>query len=139
MGAGINIPTLCYDPDLKPNGACRLCVVEIEGMRGAVSSCTTPAADGMVVHTETANVNRARRAALELIFVNHRGDCLTCYKNLHCELQKVAQYLGMKQEKIGQTPQECTSRCRWIPATPPSTATTINASSAAGASRPVRR
>lgn len=100
LGAGITIPTLCYDPDLKPSGACRLCVVEIEGVRGIVSSCTTPAADGMVVHTETAKVNRARRAALELIFVNHRGDCLTCQKNLHCELQKVAQYLGLKQETV---------------------------------------
>ena len=100
LGAGITIPTLCYDRDLKPSGACRLCVVEIEGMRGLVSSCTTPAAEGMVVHTETAQVNRARRAALELIFLNHRSDCLTCQKNLRCELQKVAQYLGLKKETI---------------------------------------
>jgi NADH dehydrogenase/NADH:ubiquinone oxidoreductase subunit G len=53
LNAGIYIPTLCYDPDLKPYGGCRLCMVEIEGMRGLVSSCTTPATDGMVVHTET--------------------------------------------------------------------------------------
>jgi len=53
LGAGIYIPTLCHDPDLKPYGGCRLCVVEIEGMRGLVSSCTTPAAEGMVVRTET--------------------------------------------------------------------------------------
>ncbi len=100
LGAGIYIPTLCYDPDLQPYGACRLCIVEIEGMRGAVSSCTTPVKNNMVVRTETALVNRARRAALELILVNHQGDCLTCYKNLHCELQKVAQYLGLKPEDL---------------------------------------
>ena len=102
LGAGIYIPTLCYDPDLKPYGACRLCVVEIEGMRGIVSSCTTPAADKMVVHTETPKVSQARRVALELILVNHHGDCLTCAKNLQCELQKVAQYLGIEQENLSQ-------------------------------------
>lgn len=100
LNAGIYIPTLCYDPDLKPYGACRLCVVEIEGMRGIVSSCTTPATDNMVVHTETVKVNQARRIALELIFINHRGDCLTCVKNMQCELQQVAQYLGIKKEDI---------------------------------------
>jgi len=99
-GAGIYIPTLCYDPDLRPYGACRLCLVQIEGMRGVVSSCTTPAADGMVVRTETATVNLARRVGLELILVNHQGNCLTCYKNLSCEIQKVAQYLGITQEDL---------------------------------------
>ena len=98
LGAGIYIPTLCYDADLKPYGACRLCVVEIDGMRGIVSSCTTPAADKMVVHTETPKVNQARRMAIELIMANHVGDCLTCAKNQQCELQKVARYLGIEQE-----------------------------------------
>jgi len=98
LGAGIYVPTLCYDPDLKPYGACRLCVVEIDGMRGIVSSCTTPAADKMVVHTETTKVNQARRMAIELIMANHIGDCLTCAKNQQCELQKVARYLGIEQE-----------------------------------------
>jgi len=98
LGAGIYIPTLCHDPDLKPYGACRLCVVEIEGMRGIVSSCTTAAEEGMAVRTESAKVNQARRVALELILANHHGDCLTCAKNLRCELQKVAQYLGIRPE-----------------------------------------
>jgi len=98
LGADIYIPTLCYDPDLKPYGACRLCVVEIEGMRGIVSSCTTPAADKMIVHTETPKVSQARRVALELIMANHVGDCLTCAKNQQCELQKIASYLGIEQE-----------------------------------------
>jgi formate dehydrogenase alpha subunit len=100
LDAGIYIPTLCYDPDLKPYGGCRLCMVEIEGMRGLVSSCTTPAADGMVVCTETERVNRSRRITMELIIANHHGDCLTCAKNQDCELLKIGRYLGMEQEHI---------------------------------------
>jgi len=100
LGAGIYIPTLCYDPDLKPYGGCRLCMVEIEGMRGLVSSCTTPATDGMVVHTETPRVNQSRRITMELITANHHGDCLTCAKNQDCELLKIARYLGIEQEHI---------------------------------------
>ena len=95
LGAGIYIPTLCHDPDLKPYGACRLCVVEIDGMRGLVTSCTTPATGGMVVHTETPKVTQSRRITLELIMANHQADCLTCSKNQCCDLQKVARYLGI--------------------------------------------
>lgn len=96
--ADIYIPTLCYDPDLKPYGACCLCVVEIEGMRGLPTSCTTPVTDGMVVHTETPIVNQSRRISMELIMANHHGDCLTCSKNQQCELQTIARYLGIEQE-----------------------------------------
>ncbi len=95
--ADIYIPTLCYDPDLKPYGACCLCVVEIDKMRGLPTSCTTPATDGMVVHTETPVVNQSRRITMELIMANHHGDCLTCAKNQQCELQKIARYLGIEQ------------------------------------------
>jgi formate dehydrogenase alpha subunit len=100
LHAGIYIPTLCYDPDLKPYGGCRLCMVEIEGMRGLVSSCTTPATDGMVIHTETERVNQSRRITMELIIANHHGDCLSCTKNQDCELLKIARYLGIEQEHI---------------------------------------
>jgi formate dehydrogenase alpha subunit len=100
LGAGIYIPTLCYNPDLKPYGGCRLCVVEIEGMRGLVSSCTTPATEGMIVQTETPKVNQSRRITMELISANHHGDCLACAKNQDCELLEIAQYLGMEQEHI---------------------------------------
>jgi formate dehydrogenase alpha subunit len=100
LNAGIYIPTLCYDPDLKPYGGCRLCMVEIEGMRGLVSSCTTPATDGMVINTETERVKRSRRITMELIIANHHGDCLTCAKNQDCELLKIARYLGIEQEHI---------------------------------------
>jgi formate dehydrogenase alpha subunit len=102
LASGIYIPTLCYDPALKPYGACRLCVVEIEGMRGLVTSCTTTATDGMIVHTETLKVNQSRRITLELIMANHHGDCLTCPKNQQCELQKVARYLDIDQEHFLQ-------------------------------------
>lgn len=93
-GAGIYIPTLCYDEDLVPYGGCRLCVVEIEGMRGLPTACTTPVAEGMVVRTETPAVEHSRRITMELIMANHHGDCLTCAKNQDCELQRVARYVG---------------------------------------------
>jgi len=96
LKAGVYIPTLCYDPDLKPYGACRLCIVEIEKMRGLPTSCTTPATDGMVVHTETPAVARSRRITMELIMANHLADCLTCAKNQNCELQEVARYVGVE-------------------------------------------
>jgi predicted molibdopterin-dependent oxidoreductase YjgC len=97
LKAGVYIPTLCYDPDLKPYGGCRLCIVEIEKMRGLPPSCTTPATDGMVVHTETPALTGVRRMVMELIMANHPGECLTCAKNQNCELQKVARYLGIDQ------------------------------------------
>ncbi len=102
QGAGIYIPTLCYDPDLTPYGACRLCVVEIEGMRELVTSCTTPATEGMVVRTETPKVAKSRRITVELIIANHQTDCLTCYKDGQCELQKVARYLGIQPEQVNR-------------------------------------
>ena len=71
LKAGVYIPTLCYDPDLKPYGGCRLCIVEIEKMRGLPTSCTTPATDGMVVHTKSPAVNQSRRTTMELIMANH--------------------------------------------------------------------
>jgi formate dehydrogenase alpha subunit len=97
--AGIYIPNLCHDPDLQPYGACRLCVVEIEGMRGLPTSCTTPAADGMVVHTYTPAANDVRRTVLELLVSEHGADCLVCRKNQRCDLQKVAAYVGLNQQK----------------------------------------
>jgi predicted molibdopterin-dependent oxidoreductase YjgC len=102
LKAGVYIPTLCYEPDLKPYGACRLCIVEIEKMRGLPTACTTPATDGMIVHTETPAVNRSRLITMELIMANHQGECLTCAKNQNCELQKVARYLGVEEKHFGR-------------------------------------
>lgn len=100
--AGLYIPTLCYDEDLTPYGACRLCIVEVENMRGLPTSCTTEATDGMVVHTETPALDRSRRITMELIMANHHGDCLTCAKNQNCELQTVARYIGVEGEHFDQ-------------------------------------
>jgi len=91
---GIYIPTLCYSPHLKPFGACRLCIVEIEGIRGLPAACTTPVAAGMTVRTDSELLSRVRRQTLELMISDHPLDCLTCRQNGRCELQKVAAYLG---------------------------------------------
>jgi formate dehydrogenase alpha subunit len=102
-GAGIYIPTLCYHPDLKPYGGCRLCVVEIDKMRGLPASCTTPATEGMVVHTETSAVDAVRKTAVELLMADHEGECLTCAQNGKCELQQVAAYLGISKQPFRRT------------------------------------
>jgi len=98
---GIYIPHLCYHPDLKPAGICRLCIVEVEG-RGIVTSCQTPAEEGMIVRTETPEVEKARRVALELLLANHLGDCLSCPKNDECTLQRVASYVGVEERRLKQ-------------------------------------
>ncbi len=119
---GIYIPTLCYHPELPPFGACRLCVVEVEGMRGYPTACTVPAADGMIVHTETEALQRLRREILALILSEHPYSCLVCErrercsdfqgtirkaavttgcqycpKNGACDLQKLAKYVGLEE------------------------------------------
>jgi len=106
--AGIYIPALCNDPDLKPYGSCRMCVVEILGMRGLPTSCNTIAADGMVVSTDTPAVNSVRRTVLDLLIAEHGADCLNCVKNQRCELQRAAAYMGMDGQKY---PRKST----WLP------------------------
>ncbi|MEW6547005.1 MAG: formate dehydrogenase subunit alpha [Bacillota bacterium] len=93
--AGVEIPHLCHHPWLKPSGACRLCVVEIEGARGLPTSCTTPVAPGMVVHSESERVVEARRVILDLILANHSAECLTCEKCGDCTLQEYAYRYGV--------------------------------------------
>jgi formate dehydrogenase beta subunit len=122
QSAGIYIPTLCYHPNLAPYGGCRLCIVEIQNMRGLPTACTTPAADGMVVTTHTPQLQKLRRAFLHLILTEHPNDCLTCHRrercgpydiclrhvavtercvscpnNKQCELQDVVDYIGIKE------------------------------------------
>lgn len=98
--AGIYIPTLCYDSDLKPFGACRLCIVEIEKMKGLPSSCTVPVANDMVVKTSSPRLERIRRNIVELLLSDHPSDCLTCPQNNQCELQRVAAYVGVRQMRF---------------------------------------
>ncbi len=83
--AGIEIPTLCAHPDLEPSGVCRLCVVEIEGVRGFPTSCTTPAAGGMVVKTGTPEIIELRRNILKLMLSGHTSPCLVCLHKELCE------------------------------------------------------
>lgn len=93
---GFNVPTFCYRPDLKDAfGACRMCVVEVEG-RGVQSSCTMPPQDGLVIHTNTARVRRIRKTVLELLLANHDRECTTCNKSGSCELQKYSEEYGIK-------------------------------------------
>lgn len=100
MSAGIYIPNLCYAKDMKPYGACRLCLVEIDGMRGLPASCSTRVAEGMVVRTSTDQINRVRRLNCELLISDHPSECLTCSRNRSCGLQEVASYLGISESRL---------------------------------------
>jgi len=104
--ASVYIPALCFHPDLTPFGACRLCIVEIEKMRGFPPACTTPATEGMVVHTNTPKLQELRRNMLELILSEHPYSCLTCTNNLKCELQRVAHYIGLDKVTFPYTYKE---------------------------------
>ena len=86
--ADIYIPTLCHHPKLSPFGFCRLCAVKIEGRQGFPSACTTPARDGMVVHTNTPLVQEVRRRFLGAILSQHPHICLTCEYRDQCEPQQ---------------------------------------------------
>ena len=101
-GMGIRIPTLCYmkleDLHYENNpGACRICVVEIEGRRNLAPSCKTECMEGMVVQTHSPRVMNARKTVMELILSNHPAECLTCSSNGHCELQAIAHDLGIRE------------------------------------------
>ena len=80
----IDIPHLCTHPDLPAFGACRLCVVEIDGLRGFPASCTTPAVEGMVVRTHTPALQDLRRGILELMLLEHPSTCLVCESGSAC-------------------------------------------------------
>ncbi len=98
---GIYIPHLCYHPDLKPFGGCRLCMVEIQG-KGLTISCKASVEAGITVITENPQINKVRRIAAELLIANHERNCLECFKNTECELQKVAGYLAIKEERLSR-------------------------------------
>ncbi|HNS14420.1 MAG TPA: NADH-dependent [FeFe] hydrogenase, group A6, partial [Syntrophorhabdaceae bacterium] len=96
----IHIPTLCYLPEVQAIGACRVCLVEIEGNRTLQAACVTPAADGIKVFTNTERVRKARRFSVEMLLSNHPFECLTCARNLNCELQKLAYDLGIREVRF---------------------------------------
>jgi NADP-reducing hydrogenase subunit HndD len=102
--AGIKIPTLCYLEGVQAIGACRVCLVEVEGAKTLVPSCVTPVAEGMNVHTNTRRVREARRMVVELLLSDHDGDCQTCERNDDCELQALAREIGVKEVRYtGET------------------------------------
>ena len=98
---GTAIPKLCATDNLKSFGSCRLCLVEIDGARGTPASCTTPVAEGMVVHTETPRLQKLRRGVMELYISDHPLDCLTCSANNDCELQDQAAAVGLRDVRYG--------------------------------------
>jgi NADP-reducing hydrogenase subunit HndD len=104
--AGIHVPTLCHMEGLFPSGACRMCVVELEGRPGLVPSCATPAADGMKVQTRSARAVRARKTIVELLLANHPDDCLYCVRSDDCELRELASQLGVRQRRFEGTKRE---------------------------------
>jgi NADH dehydrogenase/NADH:ubiquinone oxidoreductase subunit G len=87
---GVDIPTLCHHDDLKPLGACRICVVEVEGSRTLVGACHTPITKGMVIQTHSPKVLASRRIIVELLLASHCGSCFMCDKANICELRKIA-------------------------------------------------
>lgn len=94
--ANINIPTLCYLKEVNAIGACRICMVDT-GARALSAACVMPVAEGMVVKTNTPKVREARKMNLELLLSNHDRNCLTCVRNQNCELQRLAEEMGVKE------------------------------------------
>ena len=101
--AGMNVPTFCYRPDLTQFGACRMCVVEVEG-RGIQSSCTMPPENGLKIHLNTEKTRRIRKTVLELLLANHDKECLTCEKSGSCELQQYAEEYGIRKIRYAEKP-----------------------------------
>ncbi|MDF7798761.1 NADH-dependent [FeFe] hydrogenase, group A6 [Pontiellaceae bacterium B1224] len=95
--AGIKIPTLCYLEKVQAIGACRVCLVEIEGVHDLVASCVMPVSEEMKIHTNNRRVREARKVVVELLLSEHDGDCQICDRNEDCELQSIAHDLGIRE------------------------------------------
>jgi len=102
--AGIRIPTLCAMPEINHTpGVCRVCIVEVEGLQAFAAACVYPVRDGMVVWTNSEPVRRARRFNVELLLANHPQECTTCVRSGNCELQQVAEMVGVKEIRFPRT------------------------------------
>ena len=99
--SGGAIPKLCASDNMAAFGSCRLCLIEVDGMRGTPASCTTPAGEGMVVHTQTPRLQKLRKGVMELYISDHPLDCLTCSANNDCELQDQAAAVGLRDVRYG--------------------------------------
>ncbi len=100
--AEIEIPSLCYLRHINETGSCRVCLVEVEvkGTKTLQASCVYPATAGLVVHTSSPRVRRVRKTMVELLLSDHHRECTTCIRNLNCELQNVADSLGIRNLKF---------------------------------------
>jgi predicted molibdopterin-dependent oxidoreductase YjgC len=101
---GIDIPVLCHHEQIKPVGACRVCVVEVEKARSLVASCAMPAEDGMVVRTNTQRVLNSRRLTVELLMTQGHHKCITCESSGDCVLQDLAYSLGIESPRFDESP-----------------------------------
>lgn len=104
--AGIEIPTLCFLEGINEIGACRMCVVEVKGAKALQAACVYPVSNGLEVYTNTPLVRASRRLTLELLLSNHPYECPTCIRNLNCELQALAEKLGVRTIRVPQTREE---------------------------------
>jgi len=96
---GIKIPTLCHIKGMFPSGACRMCLVELEGSGKLITSCSYPVEDGMSIFTHSPKVVEARKTIVELLLSNHPDDCLYCARNKNCELQNFADDFNIRLRK----------------------------------------
>ncbi|MGI6661523.1 MAG: NADH-dependent [FeFe] hydrogenase, group A6 [Bacillota bacterium] len=104
--AGIDIPSLCYLKDINVIGSCRVCVVEVERAKTLQAACVTPVAPGMVVRTNTPAVRASRKLTVEMILSDHPYECPTCPRNLNCELQNLADRLGIRRVRFPGVKEE---------------------------------
>ena len=103
--AGIPIPHLCYLKEINEIAACRMCMVEVEGTDRLVPACNTQVTEGMVIHTNSPRVSRARRTNLRLILSQHNSNCTTCIRGGNCELQRLAQDLNIHYQTYDVQPE----------------------------------
>ncbi|MBK7172604.1 MAG: (2Fe-2S)-binding protein [Bacteroidales bacterium] len=97
---GIKVPTLCHLENLPPNGACRMCVVEVEGRQSLLPACSHPVEEWMKIKTHSPRVVKARKTNIELLLSNHPDDCLYCERNGNCELQRFAEDLNVRERRF---------------------------------------
>lgn len=105
-GINIDIPTLCYHPDQKIKGNCRVCVVDVEDQKNLSAACCTPVWSGMKIKTNTKKAREARKLVLELILADHNQECLTCVRNSNCELQDLCKDLNLRDTKLERISQK---------------------------------
>lgn len=104
--AGVDIPVLCYHPDLKVRATCRICVVELKGQKKLKTACSNEVWDGAEFITNSPSVRQARKDVLELILAEHPQDCLQCIRSTNCELQQLARDFGISKPLFANQPKQ---------------------------------